>query len=38
LEEKRTNMMMADRIIDQPAFQYVSHDTMKHEVDEWERR
>jgi hypothetical protein len=38
LEETKTNMMMAERIIDQPAFQYVSHETMKLEVDEWERR
>ena len=38
LEETVSNMMTADRIIDQPAFQYVGHDTMVKELEECMRR
>ena len=38
LEETKTAIMNAERIIDLPAFQYVGYDTMKKETDECERR
>jgi hypothetical protein len=31
-------MMNTDRTIDRPAFQYVEHEAMKGELDEYERR
>ena len=38
LEETRVNMMNTERIIDQPTYNYVNHDTMGKEVKEQERR
>jgi hypothetical protein len=38
LEETVTNMINAERTIDQPAYQYVAHDTMVKEIEEWERK
>ena len=34
LEETRVNMIDSERIIDQPAYSYVNHDTMNKEVKE----
>ena len=38
LEGTRVNMMNSERIIDEPAYNYVNHDTMSKEVKEQERR
>ena len=38
LDETVKNMLSADRIIEQPAFQYVGHDTMVKELEECMRR
>ena len=38
LEETVTNMLSVDKIIEQPAFQYVGHHTMVKELEECMRR
>jgi hypothetical protein len=38
MESTKKNMMNTDRTIDRPAFQYVEHEAMKGELDEYERR
>ena len=38
LEETINNMLIADRAIDNPAYQYVSHDAMNKELEEFVRK
>ena len=38
LEETINNMLMADRVIESPAYQYFTHDAMNKELEEFLRR
>ena len=38
LEETINKMLIADRVIDSPAYQYVSHDAMNKELEEFVRK
>ena len=38
LEETINNMLIADRVIESPAYQYITHDAMNKELEEFVRR
>ena len=38
LEETINNMLITDRVIDSPAYQYISHDAMNKELEEFVRK